>query len=123
LVYREFDIDKDWFIQDSSYYTNDFNPLEYYITPNAGDYTELNIDNRFLAFDGMYTAKFQRDNDLVVGLRVKDIQSESDLRTNELRRLPFEDPNYLYWGYHTKDYHIYTWALLQQIDQKLSSCN
>ncbi len=32
------------------------------------------------------------------------------------------DPNFKYSGYHRKDYNIYLWALMEQIDLKLKNC-
>jgi len=121
LVYRAFNADTDWFVQDKAYYGENYSPIKYYITNNNKDYRNFRFKSRFLAFSDMYEAKFQRDDDLTVGLRVKEVVSTDDQRRNELKIVRQTDLKYLYWGYHTKDYHIYNWGLMQQIDEKINN--
>ncbi len=119
LVYKEFEETKDWFVQDNSYYAETFQSLRYYITPDASyDLTDAN----FIAFDNLYNARFKRDGAHKAVLSVTHTPEVDDNRPNELAEEQ-NHPNYNNWGYHTKDYHIYLWALMEQIDAKLTNCN
>jgi hypothetical protein len=118
-AYRLMNLPQDWFRQDSLYYDNQSRPLRNFITlknnlpygGNAG----------YVAFDSLYSIRHQRSAYNQVGLMVQHTPKASDQRPNLLEG---EEPNPLFptLGYHVKDYNIYTWALLEQIDFKLASC-
>jgi len=118
LVYRTTDIDNDTFYQDDLVYGTTSSPMRY-ITPGIA-YDFSNGAN-FVAFDDMYTARFKRESSIKTGLAVTYIANALDQRPNELENLQspiiFSDGDF-----HIRDYHIYIWALLQQIDQKISNC-
>ncbi|MDO5972041.1 DUF3089 domain-containing protein [Flavivirga aquimarina] len=119
LVYRTIDETNDWFIQDSSYYGDEPTPLRYYIAPDAAyDFAD---EANFIAFDNLYTARFRRDGLLNTALSIEYSPLANDNRPNDLAEAQ-NHPNYNNWGYHTKDYHIYLWALMEQIDMKLQNC-
>lgn len=117
LVYRMFNEDEDWFVQDFSYYGETSSLLKNYITPNAS----YNIgDANFIAFDGLYHVRQKREGLQKVVLSLEHNHVNGDLRPNDLEGEK-EHVNYNDWGYHTKDYHIYLWALMEQIDEKLKT--
>lgn len=119
LICRTVDQNQDWFVQDSEYYGSDVQPLRYYIVPNQQ--YNLSEDANFIAFDKLYNVKFAREGPFKIGLNVELTPSTSDQRPNDLAD-ELNHPNYGYWGYHRKDYNIYLWALLEQIDLKLQNC-
>ncbi len=120
LVYRTTSLDSDWFIQDSLVYGSSSAPLRYYIAPGAS--YELGDGANFIAFDSLYTARFRRVSNTKAVLSLDYINDPSDQRPNDL--LTQEDhPNYSIWGFHVKDYHVYLWALMEQIDRKLDGCS
>ncbi|WP_159090814.1 hypothetical protein [Aquimarina aquimarini] len=106
-------------MQDFSYYGETSEPLENYITPNA-NYSLGNGAN-FIAFNGLYNVRQKRDDVQKVVLSVDHNPLMNDQRPNDLEREQ-NSPNYADFGYHTKDYHIYLWALMQQIDEKINNC-
>ncbi|GAA3654788.1 DUF3089 domain-containing protein [Flavivirga jejuensis] len=118
LVYRTTDENNDTFFQDNLIFDTQSSPLRY-ITPG----TQYDFSNgaNFVAFDNMYTARFKRESNIKTGLAVNYIANTSDQRPNELENLEssilFTDGNF-----HVKDYHIYIWALMQQIDEKINVC-
>lgn len=120
LVYRAFDAETDWFVQDFSYYNETSSVLQNYITPDAN--YNLGGANNFIAFNNLYTVRQRRDGQHKVALSVAYNPLVNDERPNELDAEQ-NHPNYLNWGYHIKDYHIYLWALMQQIDEKIANCN
>ncbi|WP_405571607.1 DUF3089 domain-containing protein [Winogradskyella sp. Asnod2-B02-A] len=118
LVYRKTNINNDTFFQDNLIFDIQGSPLRY-ITPGI-QYSFSNGAN-FVAFDDMYTARFKRESNVKVGLAVDFIANPTDQRLNELEN--FESPIIFTDGdFHIKDYHIYIWALMQQIDEKISVC-
>ena len=119
LVYREFNAERDWFVQDNSYYDVAFSSLENYITPKSG--YDFGNGANFLAFDGLYNVRQRREGYQKVVLSLTYDFSDTEQRPNELEEEK-SHPNYDNWGYHTKDYHIYLWALMQQIDEKIANC-
>lgn len=119
LVYREFDQNKDWFLQDFSYYTEQMQPLQYYITPDAN--YNMGGGNNFIAFNDLYNVRYRREGLQKVVLSVEYAPLPNDKRPNDLADEVLS-PNYENWGYHIKDYHIYLWALMQQIDSKIVNC-
>ncbi|MDE3743851.1 DUF3089 domain-containing protein [Maribacter polysaccharolyticus] len=119
FVYREFDADQDWFVQDDAYYNEQSQPLQNYITPNAG--YNLGNGNNFIAFNDLYKIRQRRDDVHQVALTVQYDPLPNDQRPNDLEEAA-DHINYPFWGYHTKDYHIYLWALMQQIDAKIDNC-
>jgi len=120
LVYRNVNLDTDWFVQDSVFYSSESSPLRYYIVPDAG--YELGGDANFIAFDDFYTVRFNRESETSLALTVDYSNDDEDQRPNDL--LPLESSvTYAISGFHVKDYHIYLWALLEQIDAKLAGCS
>ena len=118
LVYRTTNTSSDTFYQDESVFSSTSSSMRY-ITPGA-PYSFSNGAN-FVAFDNMYTARFKRESNQKVGLAVDYIANATDQRPNELDNL--ESPIIFSDGdFHIKDYHIYIWALIHQIDQKINNC-
>ncbi len=120
LVYRTTDLANDWLLQDSLFYGTSSSPLRYYITPDAS--YNLGGEANIIAFDSMYTARFNRESDSEIGLVLDVSQEASDQRPNELIG-PSSNPFFSDGDFHVKDYHVYTWALLEQIDAKLEGCS
>ena len=117
LVYRTTNTASDTFYQDESFFNSASSPMRY-VTPGAP--YEFSNGANFVAFDNMYTAHFKRESKHKVGLAVSYIASVADQRPNELEQL--ENPVIFSEGdFHVKDYHIYIWALMQQIDQKITN--
>ena len=118
LIYRITDENNDTFFQDNLIFDTQSSPLRY-ITP-GNPYNFSNGAN-FVAFDNMYTARFKRESSIRTGLAVNYIANTSDQRPNELEDIEssiiFTDGDF-----HVKDYHIYIWALMQQIDEKINTC-
>ncbi|WP_372938402.1 hypothetical protein, partial [Seonamhaeicola sp.] len=94
--------------------------LKNYIAPDASYH--LGGDNNFIAFNNLYSVKHKREGMQKVVLSVSHNPLVNDQRPNDLEDEK-SHPNYPNWGYHTKDYHIYLWALMEQIDEKLNNCN
>ena len=118
LYYRNIE-SSDWFLQDETYYTSSFTSLEYYITPGQG-YSFGNGAN-FIAFKNMYNVRIKRETLQKAAITIEYTPEVNDLRPNELEDEK-SHPNYSNWGYHTKDYHLYIWDLMKQIDLKLQNC-
>ncbi|MBU2928217.1 DUF3089 domain-containing protein [Winogradskyella psychrotolerans] len=118
LVYRTTDINNDIFFQDNLIFETQSSPLRY-ITPGI----QYNFSNsyNFVAFDNMYTARFKRESNQKTGLAVDYIANTLDQRLNELENV-VSPTTFINGDYHIKDYHIYIWALMQQIDEKISDC-
>lgn len=120
LVFRTVDEEVDLLVQDSSYYGEAVSPLRYYIVP--GVQYPFGGDANFIAFDGRYTASHKRSSSLRAALIVGDREDPGDLRPDDLASQE-NGLTFLFSGYHNKDYNIYLWALLEQIDQKLAECS
>lgn len=120
LVYRTVDQNQDWFVQDSEFYGPTVQPLRNYIVPDAN--FNLGGSANFIAFDNLYTARFKRDGVHNLGLSIEYVPTANDQRPNDLASED-NDPNFEIWGYHRKDYNIYLWALMEQINLKLQNCN
>lgn len=119
LVYRTLNSESDQVISDSLFYGPQSSPLRYYISPSAN--FDLNVETNFIAFDSMFTARMKRTSDLKAVLAVDYIDDPADMRPNDL--LPLEGQfDFLFMGFHQKDYNIYSWALTQQINAKLEEC-
>lgn len=118
LVYRTVE-STDWFVQDQTYYNTTFSPIDLYVAPNQ----QLNVGGNanFVGFENMYNLRFRRETLQKAVLSIAYTPEVNDLRPNDIADEP-NHPNYSNWGYHRKDYNIYTWALMQQIDLKLQSC-
>ena len=69
----------------------------------------------------MYTARFKRASNSEVGLAIGYINDPNDLRPNDLDNSE-NNPFFSDGNLHVKDYHIYLWALMEQIDRKLEGC-
>jgi len=118
LVYRTTDMNNDTFFQDDLIFGIQSSPMRY-ITP--GIQYDFSNGANFVAFDNMYTARFKRESSTKTGLVVNFIANTSDQRPNELDNVA--SPTTFETGdYHIKDYHIYIWALIQQIDEKINNC-
>jgi pimeloyl-ACP methyl ester carboxylesterase len=119
VVHRTVDLETDWFVADSLYYGAESDFLRYYIAPDAG--YDLGGDANFIAFDSLFTARMKRTSATKVVLAIDYTEDPTDQRPNDL--LPLENSiEFLGSGFHTKDYHIYLWALIEQIDTKLAGC-
>ncbi len=119
LVYRATDLSADLFRQDSLFYGATSSPLRYYITPDAS--YNLAPNYNIIAFDSLYTAQFKRESNSEVGISLELIEYANDLRPNDIDSMQ-NNPFFSAGDLHTKDYHIYSWALLAQIDSKLQGC-
>lgn len=115
LVYRLLDFNQDWFLQDSLYYSTQAKPIRYYIAPKGSKPFGGNAG--FVAFENMYRIRYLRESRASVGFMVEYTPDPGDKRPNDLAEVE-SDPN----GYHKKDYNIYSWALMEQIDMKLAAC-
>lgn len=104
-------------LQDSLVYDTQASPLRYYIAPNAQ--YQLGGSAGFIAFDSLYNIRFRRESATKLGLNIEHTPLPNDQRPNDLLALE-SDPSFANLGYHNKDYHIYLWALMQQIDAKLN---
>ncbi len=118
-VDRVIDPEEDWFFQDSLYYGTDAVPLRHYIAPNGGD--SYGTGTGFVAFDGLYSIRYQRNGPQEVGFFLTHTSAPGDQRPDDLAS-EAEHPLYTFWGYHRKDYHIYLWALIEQLNAKLENC-
>lgn len=119
LIFRTIDLSNDRFMMDDSYYSTELSRLDNYIMPK-GTYN-FGGNYNFLALDNLYSIRLRREGQQKVGLSVAYSPKASDQRPNDLAS---EDshPNFQNWGYHRKDYHIYLWALMEQIDMKIANC-
>ncbi|MCZ8197590.1 MAG: DUF3089 domain-containing protein [Flavobacterium sp.] len=116
----QIDLSENWTMQDSLYYTDESSSLEnFIILRNNATYGG---NAGYVAFDNLYQIRHYRASLNQVGFLVQHTPEISDLRPNYL--LDEEsNPTFSTLGYHQKDYNIYTWALLEQIDMKLNNCN
>lgn len=119
LVFRTTDLDNDLLLQDSLYYGSDINPLRYYIAPDAS-YNFAQGYN-IIAFDSLYSIRFKRESNLTTGFSLEKIDNPNDLRPNDVDSMQ-TNPFFSDGNLHIKDYHIYIWALMEQIDSKLEEC-
>lgn len=119
-IHRTIDPSDDWFYQDSLYYGNTSQPLRHYIAPNGGDF--YGTGTGFISFDGLYNIHYQRNGPQEMGFFLEHNPTPDDQRPNDLAA-EADDPLYDFWGYHRKDYHIYLWALMAQLDAKLEGCS
>lgn len=115
----QLNLSQNWIMQDSLYYGNQSKPLRNFITLRAN--VTFGGSVGYVAFDGLYSIRHQRSGDNQVGFVVQHTPKPNEQRPNLLFD---EESNPLFsgLGYHNKDYNIYTWALLEQIDLKLNSC-
>lgn len=120
-AYRQLDMSQDWFYQDSIYYDSTFSSLQNFITLKSNvTFGPSNVG--YVAFDDMYQIKYLRASSIQVGFVVKYTPKPNDQRPDLLADEE-SNPMFSTYGYHQKDYNIYTWALFAQIDLKLSSCD
>ncbi len=116
LLYNTIDTSSQWFVQDEQYYNTTEQPLRNYITPSGNH--SFNVTQNFLAFDNYYTIQQVRNGNNGIGFHVGRNDLPNDQRPDEL--IPLEsDPSFARLGYHNKDYNIYLWALIQQINAKI----
>ncbi|RMF03771.1 MAG: T9SS C-terminal target domain-containing protein [Bacteroidetes bacterium] len=122
MVYRMLDWNSDYAYADTLSFGLQAKPLTNYILPVALNSPLAPSGIRFIAFNDMYQAYFERQGPFAIGLMVDYIAAADDQRENDLANLETG----LQWklsGYYQKDYNIFIWALLEQIDCKLSNCN
>lgn len=119
LVHRPFNLSNDWVLQDSLFYSTQTQPLRNYLFPKTNQSYGGNVG--FIAFDSLYQIRYLREAPRRAGLMVQHTPKPNDLRPNILLD---EESNVLFalLGYHNRDYSIYNWALLEQIDQKIGQC-
>jgi hypothetical protein len=118
LVSRTINLNEDRFIHDDLYYGNVTQPVKKYIVSDA-NYNLGGIKN-YIAFDNLFSIRFRRDSMTKVAFSLAFTPAVGDLRPNDL--IATSNPNPPNWGYHPKDYNIYIWALMEQIDMKISNC-
>ncbi|MEM7572149.1 MAG: DUF3089 domain-containing protein [Bacteroidota bacterium] len=121
-VYRQLDFASDYSYADSLVFGLEPAPLVNYILPVgfSSDLTPAGV--RFAALNGMYEAAFERRGPFEHGLMVRYVAEAGDLRENDLGTLE-DAPLWELSGYHTKDYNVYNWALIQQVNCKIGDCN
>lgn len=102
--------------QDSVLYNEVAQPLPYYIIPNGGD--DFGTGTGFVAFQDAYSIRYRRDSEQGVGFVLDRLFEPGDQRPDDLEDAE-NHPLFNFWGYHTKDYHIYTSKLLEHIDLAL----
>ena len=120
LVYRTTDLSNDWIWQDSSFYGAVKSPLRYYVTPDAS--YNLAPGYNIIAFDSLYAIQLKRESEVEVGFVLERVEYPNDLRPNDIDTMQ-TNPFFSEGDLHTKDYHIYIWSLMEQIDHKLGGCN
>lgn len=119
-MYRTYNENSDWGLHDSLFYSETPVPLRYYVMPSSQ--TPFVGTAGFVAYDSLYNISFDRQADDRVGFMIEYNPKSGDLREDDL--LPEEEHNLFdMWGYHRKDYNIYAWALMQQIEQRIDNCN
>ncbi len=118
-AYSQLDLVQNWLMQDSLYYNNQAQPLRNFITLRSN--VDFGGNVGYVAFDSLYTIRHQRSGTGQVGFVVQHTPQPNEQRPDLLLD---EESNPLFssLGYHAKDYNIYSWALLEQIDMKLSLC-
>jgi len=119
-VYNQLNLSQHWFYQDSLYYNDTYSPLRNLITLRS-NVTFGPTSVGYVAFDSMYQIKYLRASPTQVGFVVEYTPPQDDLRPNILAEEE-SNPAFSTFGYHQKDYNIYTWALMEQIDLKLNLC-
>lgn len=110
-------LSQDWVYQDNLYYTDTYSSLQNFITLR----NTVNFGGAvgYVAFNDLYQIKHLRTSATQVGFVVQHTPKPNEQRPNLLLD---EETNPLFssLGYHQKDYNLYTWALIAQIDQKLN---
>ena len=110
-------LSQDWLYQDNLYYTDTYSSLQNFITLRSN----VNFGGTvgYVAFNDLYQIKHLRSSATQVGFVVKHTPKPNEQRPNLLLD---EETNPLFssLGYHQKDYNLYTWALMAQIDLKLN---
>ena len=119
FVYRLMNTNQDWLMQDSLYYSSQATPLRNYIVPKTNQPYGGNVG--FIAFDSLYQIQYRREDLTRLGFVIEHTPQTNDQRPNDLLGEESK-PFFNYYGYHFKDYNIYSWALMQQIDMKLATC-
>jgi Protein of unknown function (DUF3089)/Secretion system C-terminal sorting domain len=115
----QLNLSQNWVMQDSLYYDDDPKPLRNFITLRSNVNYGGNVG--YVAFDSLYSIRHQRSGIIQAGFVVQHTPKPNDQRPNFL--LDEEsNPSFSSTGYHQKDFNIYTWALLEQIDMKLALC-
>lgn len=119
-VYSQLNLSQDWFYQDNLYYTDTYSSLQNLITLKSNvSFGPSTVG--YVAFNDMYQIKYLRAGATQVGFVVQYTPSQNDQRPNILADEE-SNPAFATFGYHQRDYNIYTWALMNQIDLKLNSC-
>ena len=119
LVYSPLNSLQNNTLQDKLYYTNQSQPLRNFITLRSNVSFGGNVG--YVAFDDLYSIRYLQSAFNQDGFLVQHTPKPNEQRPNLLLA---EESNHLFstFGYHQKDYNIYTWALLEQIDEKLNNC-
>jgi hypothetical protein len=118
LVYSQFNLSQNTITQDNLYYTNQTQPLRNFITLRSNVTFGGNVG--YVAFDSLYNIRYLQSSNTQVGFVVEHNPKPNEQRPNLL--LDEETTPGFSGSYHQKDYNIYTWALLEQIDLKLNTC-
>jgi hypothetical protein len=113
------DVPNNWIMQDSLYYDNTVKPLRNFITLRSNVTFGGNVG--YVAFDSLYAIRHLRSGPAQVGFMVQHTPKPGDERP-DLLTADESTSSFSSLGYHIKDYNIYTWALLEQIDMKLAAC-
>lgn len=110
-------LSQDWLYQDHLFYTDSYSSLQNFITLRSN--VSFGGAVGFVAFNDLYQIKHLRSSANQVGFVVQHTPKTNEQRPNLLLD---EETNPLFssLGYHQKDYNIYTWALMAQIDLKLN---
>ncbi len=118
-IYSPLNLSQNWIIQDSLYYDNQVRPLRNFITLRSNVTFGGNVG--YVAFDSLYSIRYQRFSRNQIGFMLQHTPQPNDQRPDLLIN---EESNPLFstLGYHQKDYNIYTWAMLEQINAKLNNC-
>ena len=119
VYYRTVNFEEDWLLMDETYIDEKETPFRYIA---LGNNVNESHGFNYVAHDNLYVARTRRDSNTEIGLNVAFNPEMGDQRINDLAEAE-EDTLFDFWGYHTKDYAIYLWPLLQQIDAKLANCN
>lgn len=119
FIFSQMNLSDNWAMQDSLYYGNQSVPLQNFITLRSNVAFGGNVG--YVAFDSMYTIRHLRSSKNQVGFTIKYNPKPNDQRPDFLEDEE-DNPLFSNLGYHQKDYNIYIWALLKQIDSKLLTC-
>lgn len=118
-VYNQLNATQSWVMQDALYYTDVSQPLQNFVILKGN--AAYGGTSGYVAYNNMYQIRHFRNSSNQVGFLVNYTPEIGDQRPNPLLEEESE-PAFATFGYHKKDYNIYTWALMAQIDLKLGNC-